>query len=449
MKKRWEQIMAVLLAGTIAVSMAACGADSKEKEPSADAGSSESQEKEKDQGSDGASEVKSIEVWFNSDEQVHDNMVKMFDAYKDKTGIEITYTNLDLDSMHDKVIASASAGNKPDVIFGLPEWISEFNAMGITADLTDYYNSWDDKNNFYDSTLEAMKVDGNYVAIPWSSTVRACLIHEDINKEAGIGTESPTWEELLDMTDYYEKTGAYPYGITCTGARAPQELLVHLAEYDLEICSEQEGGGYRNTWNENEKELENAAKVFQFYKDLVANGIVDPSSATYGWEETDVNYASGLTGMFTTGNWLANYEEEYPDTMMDTVIKAVPAPSDGKTCTYLEAKPMFVFDNGDKARMDAAFDVAAYISGKEFVETCYPAYSSRTDVKTDDKWTKDFQALTDSAVTFPPVVLGNITQAMTDSLAKALQENMDAKEVAKWLGDAINSSLKGSGELAE
>ena len=447
MRKHWQRFGALILAGVMAVSVTACGTESKEKDSSAESNTETQQQQ--DTAGDESSEVKSIEVWFNSDEQVHAGMVKMFDAYKEKTGIEITYTNLDLDSMHDKVIASASAGNKPDVIFGLPEWISEFNAMGITADLSDYYNTWDDKSNFYDATLEAMKVDGKYTAVPWSSTVRGFLIHEDINKEAGVGTSSPTWEELLEMTDYYNTTGAYPFGITCTGARAPQELLVHLAEYDLEICSVQDGGGYRNTWNENAEELDKAAKVFQFYKDLVANGIVDPGSATYGWEETDVNYASGLTGMFTTGNWLANYEVEYPDTMMDTVIAPIPAPSDGKTCTYLEAKPMFVFDNGDKARMDAAFEVAAYISGKEFVETCYPAYSSRTDVKTDDKWTKDFQALTDSAVTFPPVVLGNITQAMTDSLAKALQEDMDAKEVAGWLGDAINSSLRDSGELAE
>lgn len=392
--------------------------------------------------------VESLEVWYDGSEAVNDAMVSFFENYESVSGVKLTYTRMDLDSIHDKVIAAAAAGNTPDLVFGLPEWISEFNAMGITTDLNSYVESWEDKEQFYENVMDTMMVDGKYVALPWSSAVRALLVHDTINETAGAEVPA-TWDDVLALEGYRDAAGAYPYGLTCTTARAPQELLVYLAQYGLEICSASENGGYRNTWQENEEELEKATKVFQFYKDLVAKGLVDPSSPTYGWEETDANFASGLTGMFTTGTWMYTYKENYPDTMADVSIHEIPAPADGKTCTYLEPKPLFVFDRGDKARTDAAFEAAAYLVSKDFISTCFSDQSPRKDVEGKDQWTEGFNKLKENAVAFPPVVLSNITQAMTDSLAKALQDNMDAKEVAVWLSDAVNASLQDSGEYGE
>ena len=235
--------------------------------------------------------VQSLEVWYDGSEAVNDAMVSFFENYESVSGIKLTYTRMDLDSIHDKVIAAAAAGNTPDLVFGLPEWISEFNAMGITTDLNSYVESWEDKDQFYENVMETMMVDGKYVALPWSSAVRALLVHDSMNETAGAEVPA-TWEDVLSLDGYREATGAYPYGLTCTTARAPQELLVYLAQYGLEICSPSENGGYRNTWQENEDELDKATKVFQFYKDLVAKGLVDPSSPTYGWEETCLLYTS-------------------------------------------------------------------------------------------------------------------------------------------------------------
>ena len=55
----------------------------------------------------------------------------------------------------------------------------------------------------------------------------------------------------------------------------------------------------------------------------------------------------------------------------------------------------------------------------------------------------------DTGVTFPPVALSGINQAMVDSIAKVLQEGKTAEEAASWLSDAVNASLQENGELSE
>lgn len=258
---------------------------------------------------------------------------------------------------------------------------------------------------------------------------------------------STTWEDLLAQSDYYDNNGKYLTEVACTGVRASQELLVYLAQYGLEIASAQDDGKYKNTWNENKDELEKATKVFQFYQDLIDNKIIDSSAKNWGWEETDENFATGITSTYVTGNWLAERESSNPDTMGDVSVAPIPYPADGQPATYMECKPMFIMEGSENK--DEAFDLATAFCSKEWQEAAFADRSPRSDVSTDSKWSKDFSALADTGVTFPPVTLSGINQAMVDSIAKVLQEGKTAEEAASWLSDAVNASLQENGELSE
>ena len=245
----------------------------------------------------------------------------------------------------------------------------------------------------------------------------------------------------------YDNNGKYLTEVACTGVRASQELLVYLAQYGLEIASAQDDGKYKNTWNENKDELEKATKVFQFYQDLIDNKIIDSSAKNWGWEETDENFATGITSTYVTGNWLAERESSNSDTMGDVSVAPIPYPADGQPATYMECKPMFIMEGSENK--DEAFDLATAFCSKEWQEAAFADRSPRSDVSTDSKWSKDFSALADTGVTFPPVTLSGINQAMVDSIAKVLQEGKTAEEAASWLSDAVNASLQENGELSE
>ena len=391
---------------------------------------------------------KTIELWtcWTEGADTEKASQEMIQKWEEETGNTVNQTNFTYDMLHEKILTAAAGGNVPDLIWGLPEYVGEFYNMGIVADLTDKFNEWEDKDALSDSVVNAMTIDNKVIGIPYEMTVRAYLVHDDDLKTAGIETPA-TWEDLLAQSDYYDNNGKYLTEVACTGVRASQELLVYLAQYGLEIASAQDDGKYKNTWNENKDELEKATKVFQFYQDLIDNKIIDSSSKNWGWEETDENFATGITSTYVTGNWLAERESSNPDTMGDVSVAPIPYPSDGQPATYMECKPMFVMVGSENK--DEAFDLATAFCSKEWQEAAFADRSPRSDVSTDSKWSKDFSALADTGVTFPPVTLSGINQAMVDSIAKVLQEGKTAEEAASWLSDAVNASLQENGELSE
>lgn len=430
MKKKW---IAVLLTLAMTGSMAACGSGGGDA-----------------QGSDGKEEAKeqTVELWTcwtdgADTAKAGEEQIKKFE---EETGIKVNQTNFTYDMLHEKILTAAAGGNVPDLIWGLPEYIGEFYNMGILEDLTERFNKWEDKDALSESVVKAMTIDDKIVGIPYEMTVRADLTHTEDLKAAGIDTPK-TWEDLLANEGYYEKNGKYLTELACTGVRSAQELLVYLAQYDLEIASAQEDGKYKNTWKDNKEESEKAAKVFRMYQDMVDKKIIDENCKNWGWEETDENFATGIASTYVTGNWLAERETSNPDTMGDIAVSAIPYPSDGHEATYMECKPLFIL--ADSKNKDAAFELATAMCSKEWQEAGFPDRSPRSDVSTDSKWSKDFQALADTGVTFPPVTLGGITQAMQDAIAKVLQEGESPEAAAEWLSDAVNASLSDSGELSE
>lgn len=392
---------------------------------------------------------KTVELWTALTEgaDTSEALKPLLAKWEEETGYKILQSNFNYDMLHDKMIASAGGGNLPDAIWGLPEYVGEFYKMGILADLTDAWENWDQKDNVSDGIKEAMTVDGQIIGFPYETTTRAYLVHDSLFEKAGVSVPE-TWEDVLAIgSSLEEATGASAYGVAGAGVRAPQELLVYLAQKDLRIAEPQDGGGYRNTWQDEPQQLKAAADVLSFYKGLIDSGAASANSPTYGWEQTDESFATALTASYVTGNWLEEREESNKDTMNDISVHPIPYPKDGKPATYIEAKPLMVMKNSDV--LEGATLLSQAFASEEWQQALFSSRSALNTVSDDTKWSRDFHALLDSGVTFPPVSLGEITQNMIDAIAMVLQENKSPEEAATWLAESINASLEKSGDLAK
>ena len=391
-----------------------------------------------------------IELWtaWTEGEATQKASQEMIAQFEKEHNLTVKQTNFTYDTLHEKLVASAAGGNLPDAVWGLPEWVGEFNKLGILADLSDSWNYWADKDKVSEAVKAAMTVNGKIIGFPYETTTRAYLVHDNLLADSGTSVPK-TWEDVLAIGSKVEDaTGSSAFGVAGAGVRAPQELLVYLAQKGLKIADEQAGGyRYRNTWQDDPAQLAKATAVFQFYADLMHSGAVNPNSPTYGWEKTDENFVTGRTATYVTGNWLAEREKSNADTMGDVSVHPIPYPTDGKPATYIEAKPLMVM-RGSHA-LDGATQLAQAFASEEWQTAAFADRSALNTVSIDSKWSKDFQTLQASGVTFPPINLGTITQSMIDSLAMVLQEGKSPKEAATWLSNQINDSLKTSGDLAE
>lgn len=380
----------------------------------------------------------------SEEERKTKEQIAIFEEEHPNIKIDVQLINYDM--LHDKLVTAISAGNTPDLSWGLSEWFGEFNKMDALLDLTPYVDEWDDKSVIYPNVMESLTYEGKVKALPQYLGIRALLYHADMLNEANIDAPPKTWDELIEMGPKIKAaTGKEAFGIAGVGVRAPQELIAYLASNGVEIAKEMDGGKFRNTWNDSQEELQRATEVFQFYKDLLDEGVINSNAKTWGWEEEDTNFAIGQYAMVVNGPWMQDREKENPEEMAD--VRIAPPPYKETPATFLEISPLYLYKTTEHP--EETWEFASYILSQEWQGNVRPTNSPRSDVVDDSQWGKGFTDLTETGVVFPAVSLGGITKSMEDALAKVLQNNEDPKEVAQWLSETINEDLKKNGELSE
>ncbi|PAE06202.1 hypothetical protein CHI12_17765 [Terribacillus saccharophilus] len=372
--------------------------------------------------------------------------LKVIEAFeKEHPNIKVNVQVMTFDMLYDNIITSINAGNAPDISWGLGEWFSDLNHADALLDLTPYYEEWEDKELIYDNVIEALTVNGKLKALPNYLGNRALLYNKDILTEAGLDGPPETWEDLISMGPIIkEKTGKYAFGISGTGVRAPQELIMYLAQNDLQLAVEDGSGKFKNTWNENPDELKRATEVFQFYKTLLQDGVIDPNGRSWGHQEEDTNFSLGQYAMVVNGAWMEDTIEE--SGVVDN-LGISPPPKNTSKATYLEISPYYIFKDSDHP--EEAWKLIKAMFGDEYQEGANLYKSPRKDIKGEGLWAEGFDGLTEIGAVFPQVSLGKVTNDMTDAVGRVLLLEEDPEKTASWLGEEINKSLEANGQLSE
>ncbi|WP_267356204.1 MULTISPECIES: sugar ABC transporter substrate-binding protein [unclassified Methylobacterium] len=349
------------------------------------------------------------------------------------------------DALHDKLVTALAGGDAPDITWGLSEWFGEFNKMGVLADLSAHAKTWPDLGALYSNVVQNLTIDGKLRALPNYLGLRALLYHADTLKAAGIAAPPKTWDELVQTSAAIQaKTGKPGFGIVGKGARAPQELLTYLGQNGVEIAKRMPDGKYRNTWAEAPEDLERATGVLALYGRLLSEKAIPPQSANWGWEEEDTNFALGQYAMVMNGSWMKGRIDQNPQTMRDVAV--APPPAGRTAATFFEIAPLYIFTG---KHLDATWKFATFLLSRDVQTKVFPDRSPRSDVTGDPVWGKPFTDLVPIGIAFPPIVLGSIPRDMETALGRVLLKGEKPPAVAAWLAQAINKSLKRSGQLSE
>lgn len=359
--------------------------------------------------------------------------------------IKIKTQTIAFEALHDKLVTSIASGDAPDLSWGLIEWLGELNRMNALADLTPYAANWPDRAAVYPNALEALTVDGKLLALPNYLGLRGLLYHADMLKQAGVDTPPKTWDELFDASAKIKQaTGKSGFGIAGRGVRSPQELIMYLAQNDVQIAKRQADGKYKNDWADNTDEMKRATEVFALYRKFLDKGVIAPQAPGWGWEEEDTNFSLGQYAMVVNGSWMRNRVDQNPEQMKD--VRVVPPPAGLKAATFFEINPYFVYKS---KHPQETWEFASFLVSKPFQSAVFPDRSPRMDVQGDAVWGTPFTSLTPIGVSFPPVALGSITRDMEESIGRVLLKNEDPAKTAAWLAKQINKSLRQTGEISQ
>jgi multiple sugar transport system substrate-binding protein len=371
-------------------------------------------------------------------------MAKIAEFEQTHPDIKIKTQTIAFQALHDKLVTSIASGDAPDLSWGLIEWLGELNRMKALADLTPHAAKWADREVIYPNALAELTVDGKLLALPNYLGLRGLLYHADMLKQAGVDAPPKTWNELIDASlRIKQATGKPGFGIAGRGVRSPQELIMYLAQNDVEIAKRQSDGKYKNDWADNPDVMKRATEVFALYRQLLDKGVIAPQAPGWGWEEEDTNFSLGQYAMVVNGPWMRNRADQNPQQMKD--VRVAPPPAGLKPATFFEINPFYIYKS---KHPDETWEFASFMLSKDYQAAVFPDRSPRTDVQGDSVWGTPFTSLTPIGVSFPQVALGSITRDMEESIGRVLLKNEDPAAVAAWLGKQINKSLRQTGQMS-
>ncbi|UCE53682.1 MAG: extracellular solute-binding protein [Desulfobacterales bacterium] len=361
----------------------------------------------------------------------------------------------------DKFLLQAKSGT-PDVIEGLLEDTAVYVQKGLIEPLDSYFNSWNEKGQFIESTLAPLRINGKLYGLPYNTNARAMVYRKDIFEKHGLAVPK-TWDELIQTArKITELTSKKTFGFyVCTevgGPRAAQEFIswyyqVSRRQNMFEVVN----GNIK--FNATVDQLE---KVLTLYDELFKDATFpacDPNVRGTGWPVEDPGYVAGKWAMAPMGPWLwgRRTESSIAKDILEnrTAITRLPYSSDGEPATYLEVKPIMM--NAYSKDKAGAWKLIQYIVSKEKMANWLvdsggiPARKDSTDMDVFEKagvqwWMKGFANELPISVTMAPVNWGPVSEANLRAVNFVIYDKKTPREAAQWLYDRI-TELKKNNEL--
>ena len=188
----WKKVVSVLLIGTMAFSMMACGGKDDSSNNNAKSDGTQSADNEEVKLDD------KLVVWTLSND-----LIDFGKRFQDETGVEVDTVVIEPADYPTKVQTALLAGeSEPDVIVGEPQMLEDFYDAGFFANLDDF-GAQDYADDIVDYVWQVgQDADGIQRAISYQITPAGFYYRRDIAQEV-FGTDDP--DEIGKLFSSYDK----------------------------------------------------------------------------------------------------------------------------------------------------------------------------------------------------------------------------------------------------
>jgi ABC-type glycerol-3-phosphate transport system substrate-binding protein len=364
----------------------------------------------------------------------------------------------------DKYLLQAESGT-PDVIEGLLEDTAAYVQTGLIEPLDERFAAWDESDQFVESTLAPLTINGKLYGIPYNTNARAMVYRKDIFEENNLKVPE-TWGELIETSrKITELTGGETHGLfLCSEVgdpRAPQEFISWYYQVSGGENMFSVGADGTITVNATVEQFEQVLTLYDevFKTEGVEYPGVDPNVRGTGWPVEDPGYVAGKWAMAPMGPWLWGRREE-SDIAKDilenkTGIAPLPVAEGGTPATYLEVKPIML--NANSENPDAAWELIKFITSKEKMGQWLadsggiPARKDALELPEFTEsdigwWLQGFANELPKSVAQAPINWGPVSEANMRAVNFVIYDEQTPAEAAQWLYDTI-IELNENGEL--
>ena len=263
--------------------------------------------------------------------------------FEEEYGVELLIEEVDFGTIRSNFLIAGPAGEGPDVIIGVHDWLGEFVANGLLAPI----DAGDLTDSFSASSIDAFTYDGELYGLPYSTENVAFFINTDLVPEC-----PATWEEVYQISADLHAADPEQYGFVRMEGD-PYHFYPIQTAFGGYVFARDEEGNYDPTQVGVGDPGSIAAA--QWWERQVTEGLQPPA---VDWNIQHEMFENGTSAMQITGPW------KYQDTVDSGIPFAIcPIPTG-----TVEGKP-FMGANGFMVSAFAKDPVLAQIFLTEFVAT--------------------------------------------------------------------------------
>lgn len=245
----------------------------------------------------------------------------------DPLGLRIKIITVEDAQLPQQAASAMQSGAAPDIIWWTAQGVPGVLAGGTKlAALNSYVNSSPDKNEFYPQDFDAGKINGQIYSLGIGVDARGIVYRDDYVSQAGL-TVPESWKAdqfgqwTAALTPKLKAPGRYGFAYEGkVGDGRFSATFLPLVWSTGTAFVEQQGGKWQIAFQH-----EQLQRVMQFLSDTVHTWRSVPTdAANWGYQDTDGNYAKGVTASYTAGPFINGTSAQYPNTLTNTKVAPMP-----------------------------------------------------------------------------------------------------------------------------
>lgn len=261
--------------------------------------------------------------------------------------VQVNIEMVPWDSLYQKLTTDIAAGAAPDLSIIGTRWLYDFAAQGIAEPL-DERISPEFKAKFIDTFLSPSTIEGQIMGLPVAASARAMMVNLDLFEQAGVAPPT-TWEELqAAATKLKDIDGTYPFALMGKGIETDAYFYYALWTFGGELLTPEGASAL---------DQPPAIEAATFYKQLIDEGLTQPTPTNYAQTDIFNMFKEGRVGMVITYPMLIpQVKAESPDLK----YAVVPIPTAGTEATYGVTDTLMAFASSGEKETVADFIEFAY-----------------------------------------------------------------------------------------
>jgi multiple sugar transport system substrate-binding protein len=205
--------------------------------------------------------------------------------------ISVTYRSIPWTNWYQTFLTAIGSGTAPDISTGAGYQAVQLYDQGAILPIDDVIGQWkaDGKlDDFLPKTVDTLKYDNHYVALPWAIDIRVWYYRKDLFEQAHL--QPPTsWQEFKAAAQALTKSDSDQYGLVACGDTLGSHYL-----YTLILNN---GGGLFTKDRKIDLGSDRNLESLRFLSDLVQAHYVYPASAGYHDEDEVSAFTQGKAAL--------------------------------------------------------------------------------------------------------------------------------------------------------